>query len=373
MTTELDLSKVEALCWRALCRHHVSEREMVVAATIIRLSFGIGQPSLRLSRAIEIAQLTGFSKGTSHDLVRRLETARALEVSRDRRIYTFLPPSQSWPWLFLPRFADPAGADEVEAGIIWANMGTAGEWGRVFGGERDFEEALGIERIRTSLIEQHAAASAAAQSFPVKDRAPKPESGTAAGELTRPQGTGPDSCGITLRAPDHVTAADVPPASYYYHVEEPPAVLESRTESSRIENFPLSALKGSEYSKSGTDDPESSKPLRALRAEFSNREPDDRPAPLSWPSWPLDPGAGEKEIIAYLQHVLGWRVMEQWGGRWRTAIRECRPAVLESIAQLRLRILAKGEPNGRGGWLRDQYLRFRRVIGASRQQTTDKP
>lgn len=370
---ELDLAKVESVCWRALCRHQVSELEMVVSATVIRLSFVIGQPFLHLDHAIALAQLTGLSKGKAHDVVKRLVRSRALEVSLDRRIYTFLPPSQAWPWLFAPRVEGPI-ADELEAGIVWANTGVSKEWQALTAtGDREFTEALAIERMRAGLIEQHQAATARFsphKHFPVKDRQPKPAPASADRcEPERPLGTGTDSCqGV---GPESLADGE-PPTSYYFHPPKPdefgepvdgarfpkrePAVPDSGTESSRFGNSPLSALSASVYSvqeKKTTD----TKALSALSDGFPNREPE----PPAW-SRRLDPAANENEILDWLRGVLGWQIMEQWGGFWRNACRECRRGVLETICNFKLRVQTRGMPDSPGGWMRDQYGRFRRVI-----------
>lgn len=51
MSEPLDFQKLESAYWRAMCRHEMSELEMVMAATIVRLSFVIGEPFLRLDYA----------------------------------------------------------------------------------------------------------------------------------------------------------------------------------------------------------------------------------------------------------------------------------------------------------------------------------
>ena len=148
MNEPLDFPKIESLCWRELCRHQVSELELVMSATIIRLSFVIGEPFLHISHAIDLARLTGMSKGSAHGVVQRLVRSRALEVSADKRIYTFLPPSKAWPWLWAERVPAEVAA-ELEGALVWANADGQRRLD-LFprDGDRAFTEALAQERMR---------------------------------------------------------------------------------------------------------------------------------------------------------------------------------------------------------------------------------
>jgi hypothetical protein len=89
------------------------------------------------------------------------------------------------------------------------------------------------------------------------------------------------------------------------------------------------------------------------------------------PAWArqLDPLADENAILDWLRAVLGWKSMEQWGGWWRLEIRQCRRGVIEAIYNFKLRVQTRGMPDSPGGWLRDQYGRFKRVI----RQDATKP
>ena len=103
---------------------------------------------------------------------------------------------------------------------------------------------------------------------------------------------------------------------------------------------------------------EDTKALSAFSAGFSNREPESE----AWTARLDAASATENEILDYLRGVFGWRLMEQWGGWWRLEIRKCRLGVVEAICNFKLRVQTRGMPDNPGGWLRDQYLRFRRVI-----------
>jgi hypothetical protein len=61
--------------------------------------------------------------------------------------------------------------------------------------------------------------------------------------------------------------------------------------------------------------------------------------------------------MAWLKRVLGERIMEQWGGRWRNAWREDGNAVLNACYELKLRLIDRIAPPlaNPGGWLRDKY------------------
>lgn len=349
MSEPLDYSRLETVCWRALCRHQVSELEMVVAATVIRLSFVIGEPFLRIDHAVEIARLTGLSKGKSHEIVKRLIRGRALEVSADRCIYTFLPPSASWPWLFAER-VEARVANELERGIVWANKGGPRQ-GEMWGPEpeQEFAEALAVERMRAGLLDYHQAAAArfaGGLDFPVTDRLPTtaPAPGLSSGEgRTRPleaTGAGDISSVESLSSEQEEasqTAAPLHDSLRYDGSRKGNRVPESGTSL-------LRALRDSEESKA-------LKPLKALRGEFPNREPLGH----------LDPGASEAEIMAWLKSALGAKTMEQYGGWWRLRIRESRWAAINLCMELRLRITDSHLKPLRnpGGWARDQYFKIR--------------
>ena len=366
MSEELNFAKVESVCWRALCQHQVSERQMVVAATVIRLSFVVGEPYLRLDYAVELARLTGLTKGNAHTTVQTLVRGRALEVSADGKLYTFLPPSKAWPWLFAPR-VDARAANDLEGAIVWANTG-GDRQGQLFApdADREFTEALQIELMREALLERHRWATS--QHFPEKDRQPKPAERDR-GEPDGPLGTTPASCGDT--GVEEFATAGEPHASYYFHPPRPPAdetakgsrfgnpaeqkVPDSGTftpESSRIGNPPLRALRALVSSKEVVPN---TKSLSGLSAKFPNREP------MTWQTH-LDPGASEEEILSWLRGVLGWAFMEKWGGMWRNSVRDCRLGVVETIANFKLRVQSHGMPDNPGAWLRDQYNRFARVL-----------
>lgn len=359
MSDVLDFPKVESVCWRALCQHQVNERAMVVAATVIRLSFVVGEPYLRLNHAIEIARLTGLSKGNAHAMVQVLVRGRALEVSDDGTIYTFLPPSKAWPWLFAPR-VDALAANELERAIVWGNTQRQGE---LFAPDpdREFAEALAIERMREALMEQHRWASTRLISA---DRVqPKPAERDR-GEPARPLETPPASSiggsagggTLTLEAPP--PASTERPESYYFHPPEPPP--EADEGSSRIGNRTVPEL-GTSHLDALSDsvsckEVPNTESLNALSERFPNREP-SATATAGW-RVRLDPQANEEEILAWLRGVLGWKAMEKYGGWWRNMIRGCRRAVLEAIYNYQLSVESHGPKRSPGGWLRDQCLRF---------------
>ena len=399
MSEPLNFPRLESICWRALCRHQVTEREMVMASTIIRLSFVIGEPSLRIGAAIELAHLTGFSKGNSHGTVQKLVRARSLEVSPDKRVYTFLPPSHSWPWLWAPR-VDGAMADEIEAGLIWANKGGPVQ-PELFapGADREFAEALSIERMRSALLEYHQAACSAggrqgategkAEHFPVKDGDSKFPRG--AGESLPPLGTGSVMDG---RGPVAFARGE---EGYYWHPGGPgrPGDADSTgVDAISREGFPnrepvpksgtchLNAL--SVLVSSVPGGVQNTEALSALNGGFPNRElasPGLMASPpatgpvgqghagdmITWRT-PLGPEAKEDEVLRWLRAVLGLPAMEQWGGYWRNALRECPRAVHEAIGNFKLRIQQRGFPNFPGGWLKDQHRRFRNVFITSLQK-----
>lgn len=351
MSEPLDFPHLESACWRALCRHDVSENEMVVAATIIRLSFVIGEPFLRLDYAIELARLTGLQKGKASEVVKRLTRGRALQVSADRCIYTFLPPSKAWPWLFDER-VNPQIADELERGIVWANKGGQRQ-GELFSPpvEQEFAEALAIERMRAGLLEYHHAAAArfgGEHHFPATDRLLTP----APAPLELSSGEGPSRPLETSGRVGNSSEESLP--SGPEEASEMPAprplcpLSDDIEKGSRIENpgsesrtALLRALRASEESKALS-------PLKALRGGFSNREP-------------LDPGASEDEIVAWLRGALGTATMDRFGGWWRLRIRESRWSAVNTCMELRLRLtdLHLKPLRNPGGWARDQYLKIR--------------
>jgi hypothetical protein len=355
MSEPLDYAKLELTCWRALCRHDVDKLDFLMASTIIRLSFGIGEPSLRVNYSIELAHLTGMSKGKSHDVIQRMITARAVEVSPDKKIYTFLPPSKAWPWLYGPRVRDQKAVDELETALIWANKGGPAQ-GELFApsGDREFAEALHIERMREGLLEYHRAAItrfAGSKHFPAMDGTPKfpGTSSQVRGEHVSPLETG--AAPIHPGAPETL-APDDSPASYYWHADGFP----QREPVPSAGTPHLDALNGL-VSSVPPEETENTKTLSAFNAGFSQREPDD----WNWRT-PVPPDADEKYVIRWLRGALGERVMEQWGGFWRNAWRDCPLAVLEAINNYKLRVQTRGDCNAPGGWLRDQYGRFRKVI-----------
>ncbi len=377
MSEPLDFPRLESACWRALCRHCVAQVDMIVAATIIRLSFGIGEPFLRLDYAIELARLTGLHKSQVSEALRRLVVGRVLEVSADGCIYTFLPPSKAWPWIFKPR-VDASSSDELERGIIWANKGGQRQ-GEFFDPpiEAEFAEALAIERMRAGLLDYHQAAVAryaGGNYFPVTDRlptpAPAPQALSSGEGPARPLGTtgrGDTSSVDSLSSrPEEASEMPVPrpssPPPEEFTNREP--VHESRTASSRIVNPPLRALRDSKPSMAVN-------PLKAVKGEFTNRE-------LA----PPDPGATEDDLIAWMRIAFGQMcgpcfeakrkcacatpqrvpVMDKLGGWWRMRIRESRWAALNTCMELTLRLTAAHlKPlSNRGGWARDKYFEIRK-------------
>lgn len=381
MSEPLDFQKLESVCWRALCRHCVTELEMMVSATVIRLSFGIGEPYLRLDYAIELARLTGISKGKAHEVVRRLERGRALEVSKDRCIYTFLPPSKAWPWLFKERVEFHV-ADELERGIIWAAKGE--QQTEFFGPtpEREFAEALAVERMRSSLVESHHAAEArfsGTLQFPVTDRSPTPAPAPrlSSGEgRTRPLGTS--------------VAGDNTPTEESFQSEQEGS--SEKAVSLHDLTMPNGSRIGNPVPEKGTSllrafrDSEGTVPLsisESFKGEFPNRE-------LRAP----DPAATEEEIVAWMRSVLGKLcrtchearrrgpckcakpelvpVMDVYGGWWRLRIRESRWAALNVCQDLMLRLTDQSQKplRNRGGWARDQWFRIR---GEEEIFSQDKP
>lgn len=121
MSDPVDFKKLESAVLRALFRHQLSELEMVVAGTVLRLSLGIGRVWLRLDRPAQLSAVTGLSAAKVHDVVNRLVRCRVLHVSDDRRQLSIRPVSKSWPWLFPVRGDDSHTADELERAIIAAN------------------------------------------------------------------------------------------------------------------------------------------------------------------------------------------------------------------------------------------------------------
>lgn len=354
MTTALDYPQLESLCWRALCRHHLDAREMVVAATVIRLSFGLGQPCLRLGYAVELARLTGMSKGSCHDVVAGMERFRLLEVSDDRRILTFLPPTSSRPWLYKLRVkeSDLPMVDELERAIVWAQQGPQQEDYLAPASATEFTGMQAMERLRAELLEAHRASAGLAprENFPVTDRSPTPAPAErlSSGEgPTRPletaMGGGQSSVAESLCAetPEESSNGLGPRhVSRVIHAER----FSNREPGSQVENLPLRALRASEESKA-------SKPLRALRGGFSNREP----------LTTLDPGADEEEIMRWLVRALGKPTMDKFGGWWRLRVRESRWAALNVCMELHLRLTdTRIKPLlNPGGWARDQYFKIR--------------
>lgn len=387
MSEPLDYRKLESVCWRALCRHCVSELEMLISATVIRLSFGIGEPYLRLDYAIELARFAGISKGKAHEVVRRLERGRALEVSQDRCIYTFLPPSTAWPWLFKER-VEFRLADELERGIVWAAKGE--KQAEFFGPtpEREFAEALAIERMRTSLVESHNAAAAryaGGFQFPVTDRSPRPApaSQLSSGEgHTRPLGT--SVAGVTSPTEESFTpeleaasakAAMPQHGTGWHDVMVPDGSRKGNPVPEKGTSL-LKAFKGLERTALLTSE--------SFKEEFPNRELIRAP----------DPSATEEDIIAWLRTFLGKMcrtcheakrrgpckcpkpdlvpVMDIYGGFWRLKIRESRWAALNLCQDLMLRLSDHSQKplRNRGGWARDQWFRIRGEEGMFQQ---DKP
>jgi len=348
MSEPLDYQKLAIVCWRALFRHDLSENEMVIAGTVIRLSFEIGEPCVRLTYAKELSDATGILKSAVSTTVKKLHRNRALQVSQDRCVYTFLPPSKSWPWVYEMR-ADARLADETERGIIWANKGE--QQAEFFSPpvEQEFGEALAMERARESLLEFHNAAAAryaGGSIFPATDRLPTPA--PAPHELSsregpaRPLGTAgrgetPSAASLAVRPEE---ASDLSaPRSFSM-----PCEFTNREPGSRIMNAPLRDFKDSEGAKA-------LKPLKALRAEFTNREPLES----------LDPGANEEQIMAFLLVALGRPTMEKFGGWWRLRVRESRWAAINLCMELRLRLTDQHlKPlRNAGGWARDQYFKIR--------------
>jgi len=155
----------------------MSERLMLMSLRIIGLSFEVGEASLYLERALDLSRLTGFSKARARPSSDQLVIGRVLEVSPDRRIYTIVPPSVAWPWIFRRR-VDPAEELEIERAIIWASRGASKRRAAFRSDpEREFADAVHTERMRQSLLENHRQAAerlAGGHRFPVIDHLPTP-------------------------------------------------------------------------------------------------------------------------------------------------------------------------------------------------------
>jgi hypothetical protein len=198
----LDYQRLQAVCAWALARYDLAEWELKIACTIIYFSFGQRRPFFPLPKKTVLAQFVGMTPSNLGTGLKRLVNARVVKETPvgGQWILTFMPPSKEWPWLGVEsRLANAQAEWEADENERWL-LRLGRHWpeqGELFAPEpeREFEDALALERMRASILTAHrrAAAHGAGSErtdFPVTDRLPTPapaEQASSSGEgPTRP-------------------------------------------------------------------------------------------------------------------------------------------------------------------------------------------
>lgn len=400
----IDYARLLAVGAWALARYDLAEWELRIALKIIYYSFGQRRPFFPLPKKTVLAQLVGMSPSNLGTGLKRLVRTKIVHETQVGGwwILTFMPPSKEWPWLGVESRLVSAQAeweaDENErwllhAGRVWP------EQGELFAPEpeREFEDALALERMRASILTAHrrAAAHGAGSErtdFPVTDRLPTPapaEQASSSGEgPTRPLESweGDESSSHDLSEQRKPTQAENsvkdqspeaapaghgsssapeqkrPPANLREQVAASLGISVAEAEEAMLEN---NIAGENPMLENNIDVGKQHLPLRGdskseakLHSKSMLLEGDVGKQHRSRPNLGiLDPGAGEAEIMAWLVQALGEPIMEKWGADWRLDIRFNRRAVIDACYELRLRVqdtILKPLAN-RGGWLRDKH------------------
>lgn|GEM_PF-5951025 len=384
-----------------LRRHKLGERERLVAEIVLDWSYAKGRPFAQIPQQNYFSLLTGISKGNISQILRSLARANILLIDHAADplpTYTFNVDAAAWRYVDTRlRDADAlARADAIEAHLDRI-ASTSPEQLHLIEPLPDLarlladdarEQALHSSTTHTSRHPssfhthggRHAAhpGSRAAGEHPEIPSGSRPSAEPDVTSLTDLRRRIADSlgCDIPPEVPEsgteghdplpgsqtpssgtaHIKHLDASNSSHLMVSSKCAAVPDSGTELVGDERDRLSqrdSLQGAEVGRP-THQPSLS-PLSGASRQAAERV--DRGGGAT----PRASGrAGERELLDELAAVLGTEAMKTHGGYWRLRIRENRRAVVEALADLRLRLLDRHQPpvRNRGGWLRDRYRRI---------------
>lgn len=89
---------LEAITKRELRRHHISERDHLVADALCEVSFGLGLTSVKIPSLQVLGDIVGLPKQHVHTSLRRLHEMRIVRIQHTGSawLYTVNPVSETW-------------------------------------------------------------------------------------------------------------------------------------------------------------------------------------------------------------------------------------------------------------------------------------
>ncbi len=321
--TALEFAHKEYLSRRALRRHHLSERERLIAEIIIDYSFALGRADAYIPKDGIFCQLTGISKGHVSEVLGALALAGVIRIDRRGGRFSFQPDTSQWKVRSRLRSeAHIRAADRVEA---WLS------------------EAARVEVEQLHLLRPP----------PDFDRLMDEESWSEAFQRD-PIPVGPEyrdgSQGPTASRP----GGDMDVAQ-----------LNARIAAS-LAQFPACP----QVPEKGTPVPDSGTPHLNEHLDVSYSSHLNAASNCSVPDSGTRRKPGlERDLLAEIREICfsrgkeaGEEAMRVYGGWWRLRIRENAVAVREAISEtkLRMRDPRLRSPKNPGGLLRDNY---RRIVG----------
>lgn len=320
--TAVEFAHKEYLSRRALRRHHLSERERLIAEIIIDYSYALGRDDAYIPKDGIFVQLTGISKGHVSEVLGALDLAGVISIDRRGGRFTFKPDTSMWKVRSRLRSeAHIRAADRVEAWLSEAARVEV-EQLHLLRPPPDFDRLMDDESWREAF---HRDPIPVGQEYRDDNQGPT---------ASRPGG---DMDVAQLRAKIAASLAETPAVS---QVPE----------------------KGTSVPDSGT--PHLNEHLDVsysshLNATVNCSVPDSGTRRLP---------AIERELLAEIRAICGEKAMQMYGGWWRLRIREKPVAVREAISdtKIRMRDPHLRPPKNPGGLLRDN---FERITGVTRGKT----
>jgi hypothetical protein len=90
---------------RELRRHHISERDRLVADTLCEVSFGLGLRSVKIPKLDVIGELTGLPRQHVYTTLKRLHDMRIVSVQPKQGVFLYTINANSESWKVAPRVA----------------------------------------------------------------------------------------------------------------------------------------------------------------------------------------------------------------------------------------------------------------------------
>ena len=101
----ITLKALEARTKRELRRHHVSERDRLVADALCDVTFGLGLTSVKIPKPETLGELVGLPRQHVYTALQRLHEMRIVSVHPKEGVYLYTVNHNSEGWKVMPRVA----------------------------------------------------------------------------------------------------------------------------------------------------------------------------------------------------------------------------------------------------------------------------